>query len=170
MAVSENNLRDPNAITGRTVLMWLLGFFAVVFIANGIFIYFALGSFPGVAVDSSYEAGQAYNAEIAAAKAQAELDWDITADVLRTAALGAQVNVLAKDERGADLNGLKVDIILRHPTNEAGDIAIALLSKGPGTYAADLENVAAGNWDLVLKIEKDGKHVFRSENRVFLKD
>ena len=53
MTMVQSNMKDPKAITGKTVLVWLLAFFGVIFTANAVFIYLALGSFPGVVVESS---------------------------------------------------------------------------------------------------------------------
>ena len=59
-------------LTGRGVLLWLFAFFGVTFAVNGAFIYFAVSTFPGVEVASSYKAGQEFEGEIAAGRAQAE--------------------------------------------------------------------------------------------------
>ena len=57
-------------ITGRQVLFGILGFFGVVFAANGAFIFFALDSFTGLATDSPYQRGIEYNQTLAAAAEQ----------------------------------------------------------------------------------------------------
>ena len=100
MTMVQSNMKDPKAITGKTVLVWLLAFFGVIFTANAVFIYLALGSFPGVVVESSYEAGQAYNQEIAAAKAQADLNWQVSTEFTRTSSAdGKLVVTRAPDEK-----------------------------------------------------------------------
>ena len=59
-------------LTGRGVLIWLAGFFGVMIVANGIFLYFAITTFSGLDDASSYRAGRNYSGELAAAAAQAE--------------------------------------------------------------------------------------------------
>jgi nitrogen fixation protein FixH len=166
----QPDMKDPKAITGRTVLAWLLGFFAVVFAANAVFIYLALGSFPGVVVESSYEAGQAYNSEIAAARAQEELKWQVSTEVVRTAGEGGKLVVTASDVDGTPLYGVTLNALLRNPVHEGGDVEVSLNADGGGRYIGTVDALADGNWTLILEIEEDGVRKFRSENRIFLKD
>ncbi|MEO1114639.1 MAG: FixH family protein [Pseudomonadota bacterium] len=170
MTMAQSNMKDPKAITGRTVLAWLICFFGVVFTANGIFLYLALGSFPGVVVDSSYEAGQAYNQEIAAAKAQAGLGWQVSSEIVRTSPDSAKLFVSAMDAQGTPLYGIAVTAVLRHPAQENEDVTAVLRADGGGRYVGDIDEVASGNWTLVLEIEQDGSRRFKSENRMFISD
>ncbi|MCV0423836.1 MAG: FixH family protein [Roseibium sp.] len=170
MTMVQSNMKDPKAITGKTVLVWLLGFFGVIFTANAIFIYLALGSFPGVVVESSYEAGQAYNQEIAAAKAQAELHWQVTSEFLDTGDTGSTLMVSATDADGTPLFGVDVRAVLRHPANDDADVELFLHADGGGRYVADVEALPEGNWTLVLEIRQEGIRKFKSENRIYLKD
>lgn len=41
---------------------------------------------------------------------------------------------------------------------------------GGGRYVGAVENLADGNWTLILEIEQDGERKFRSENRIFVKN
>ena len=52
-------------LTGQGVFLWLFAFFGITFAVNGVFIYFAVSTFPGVEVASSYKAGQEFEGEIA---------------------------------------------------------------------------------------------------------
>lgn len=58
---------QPRELTGRIVLTWLVGFFAVVFAVNGVMAVAAISTFSGLDSDSPYQAGLAFDAEIAAA-------------------------------------------------------------------------------------------------------
>lgn len=170
MTMVQSNMKDPKAITGKTVLVWLLCFFGVVFSANAVFIYLALGSFPGVVVESSYEAGQSYNREIAAAKAQADLNWQVSGELSRKGEEGARLVVVAEDAANAPLYGVEIKALLRHPAQETADVEAFLRADGGGRYIAELDRIPSGNWTLVLEIEQDGARKFKSENRIFLKD
>ncbi|WP_417685060.1 FixH family protein [Roseibium sp.] len=156
--------------TGRTVLFWLLGFFAVIFTANAIFIWLAIGSFPGVVVESSYKAGQAYNQEIADARAQSERGWQVGADLERGADGTAFVKVDARDKGGAPLTGLAFKALLNHPTHEGEDVIVELNEGQSGVYSGSAGGLKPGNWNVVIEAERGDKRVFRSENRIFLKD
>lgn len=170
MTMVQSNMKDPKAITGKTVLAWFLGFFGVVFAANAVFLYLAFGTFPGVVVKSSYEAGQAYNEEIAASRAQDQLNWQVSADVARSGEAGGRVLVTASDAEGAPLYGVTIHALLRRPAQQAADLEVALTAQGGGLYLAELEQLAEGKWTLILEIEQDGKRKFKSESKVFLKD
>ena len=56
-------------LTGRMVLIWLVGFFAVVGAVNAVMIGAAISTFAGLEHDSPYQAGLAFDQEIAAARA-----------------------------------------------------------------------------------------------------
>lgn len=170
MTMVHSNMKDPKAITGKTVLVWLIAFFAVIFTANGIFIYLALGSFPGVAVESSYEAGQAYNQEIEAAREQAALNWQVASELLRSGEHGGKLIVTAKDGRQSPLFSVDITAVLQHPAQEKADVEVFLSADGGGRYVGEVSDLPAGNWNLVLEIAQDGERKFRSENRVFVKD
>ncbi|PVB62882.1 FixH family protein [Labrenzia sp. 011] len=170
MAMVQSGMKDPKAITGRTVLVWLLSFFGVVFAANAAFIYLALGSYPGVVEERPYEAGQTYNEELAAARMQADLDWQVSGEVIQDAEGTGRLVVTAADADGNPLYGVEVRALLRRPVMATGDIESFLKADGGGRYTADLEKVPPGNWTLVLEIEQDGVRKFKSENRIFLKE
>lgn len=170
MTMVQANMKDPKAITGKTVLVWLLGFFAVIFAANAVFLYLALGSFPGVVVESSYEAGQSYNKEIAAAKTQAALNWQVASELTRAGENGGNLLVVAKDADSTPLYGVDIQATLKHPAHENADIELVLQADGGGRYTSEITDLPVGNWNLVLEIVQDGERKFRSENRVFMKD
>ncbi len=170
MTMVQSNMKDPKAITGKTVLVWLLAFFGVIFAANAVFIYLALGSFPGVVVESSYEAGQAYNEEIAAAKAQADLNWQVSTEFTRTSSADGKLVVTAEDAQGTPLYGVVLHALLRNPVHDDADVKVDFTADGGGRYVGTVENLADGNWTLILEIEQDGERKFRSENRIFVKN
>ena len=64
-------LAAPRApLTGGKVLAILLGFFVVVFAANGVMIFDAISTFRGQTADHPYEVGLKFNLELAAVAAQ----------------------------------------------------------------------------------------------------
>lgn len=157
-------------ITGRTVLYWLIGFFAVIFAANTVFIWLALGSFPGEVEEGSYKVGQRYNQEIAAARAQSELGWSVEIDLSRGAGGSADLVVSAADADGGPLTGLTFTANLIHPTNDANDTQFTLRETENGRYAGTAEAVPAGNWNLEVLAENTEGRVFKSENRLYLSE
>ena len=74
----RTDLKRP--LTGRSVVVFLGLFFGVMFVANGAMVYAALSTLHGEEMENSYDASQAYNRQIAEARAQSELGWvaDVT--------------------------------------------------------------------------------------------
>lgn len=156
--------------TGRSMLIWLGAFFGVMFVANAFFVYFALTSWTGLEVESSYKAGQGYQQELDAAHLQASLGWQIEADVKRSVDGHTQVRIKALDKAGAPLTGVPMIATLHRPTHRAEDRDVVLIETEPGVYAGSLAGLAAGQWDLQIAV-RDGDTVqFRSKNRVFLSE
>ncbi|MEJ8473317.1 FixH family protein [Roseibium algae] len=172
MAMMHSNTSqvDPKAFTGRTVLFWLMGFFAVIFAANAVFIWLALGSFPGVVVESSYQAGQDYNQEIANARAQAERNWQVKADLSRSQGGSGFLKVHARDSTGAPLTGLSFMARLQNPTHDGDDVEVVLRESESGLYTGGAAGLSAGNWNVVIEANGADERLFRSESRIFLKE
>lgn len=170
MTHTVSDQKPGRELTGRGVLFWLLGFFGLVFLVNGIFIWVALGSFPGVVVESSYHAGQVYNQDIAAAQAQAERGWQVGVDLTRALSGGGDIRVEARDKSGAPLTGLEFTARLKHPAYEGKDQTVALTETESGIYKGKAEDLPAGNWQLEVEALRDGKRLFLSENRLFLSE
>jgi nitrogen fixation protein FixH len=163
-----NDNRPPRVLTGRAVLIWLVAFFAVVFGVNGLMMTLALKTMPGTEVDSSYQAGNSFNAETAAARLQAERSWQVTAHVER-AVNGAIVRVEARDKAGAPVSGLAFYGWLDRPTDKRADRRVALTERQPGRYQGEVADIAAGQWDVVLEAGRGAERLFLSKTRVLLK-
>jgi nitrogen fixation protein FixH len=154
-------------ITGRMVFAGLVAFFAVVFGVNAIMIHAAISTFGGVETESSYRAGLAFANEMASAQAQDARHWNVTAQ----AALNGdttRVEVTARDAAGRPLSDLAATAALVHPTDRRADHAVPLTSDGAGLFRGQTA-AAAGQWDLVIELSRDGERLFRSKNRVWLR-
>ena len=62
-------------IEGRHVLLGFIAFFGVIFLVNGIFVYYALGTFGGGDTSDPYRKGLHYNDTLAEAARQADQGW-----------------------------------------------------------------------------------------------
>jgi nitrogen fixation protein FixH len=56
---------------------------------------------------------------------------------------------------------------LVHPTDRRADHAVPLSDDGAGLFRGTTA-AAAGQWDLVIELSRDGERLFRSKNRVWL--
>ena len=164
MIASETRCRRP--LTGRTVLICLVAFFAIVAAVNGIMIRAAISTFGGVETGSAFQAGQAFKHDIEAARAQESRHWQVKANV-RPADGGTLVEIDARDESGKPLAGLEAVASLHRPTDRRGDLAIVLGEEGAGRFRGT-GPAAIGQWDLLIDLSRNGERLFRSRNRVIL--
>ncbi|HKN09769.1 MAG TPA: FixH family protein, partial [Pseudomonadota bacterium] len=67
---TSDTRRNPRELTGRTVLICLVLFFALVAGVNAVMIKAAVTTFGGVESENSYQAGLAFAQQIAAARSQ----------------------------------------------------------------------------------------------------
>jgi nitrogen fixation protein FixH len=159
----------PRPLSGRTVLLSLIGFFAVVIGANAALTVFAIQTLPGTEVASSYKAGLGYNGEIAAARSQEARHWRVAAHVERDPDGRARLSVEAREASGSPATGLFFKAVLERPIDKRADQEVALAERGSGIYRGEALGVASGQWDLVLTAERGTERVFLSKNRVVLK-
>ncbi len=162
-------LKAPaGTLTGAKVLVWLLGFFGAMVIANSFLVYFALSTFSGLDSQNSYETGLAFQRGIIKASAQNALGWKV--DVAVTPAAGGMTtfSFAVHDKEGQAVDGLKPVITLNHAATSRLDQAVAVTETGNGTYAGATRAIA-GQWYLVIAFERGGERLFLSRNRLALK-
>jgi nitrogen fixation protein FixH len=157
------NARPMLRFTGRTVLALFVGFFGVIFLVNGAFIWFATQSWHGLDTDDAYRKGLDYNATLARAEAQKVLGWraEVSLD-------GARPVVRLFDRDGRPLGGLAVTGVARRPVDEHADRALVLVGYGDGAYRADSDLPAHGQWDLRVEVARRDGPPFLIEQRLWL--
>ncbi|MGV6873330.1 FixH family protein [Pseudochelatococcus sp. B33] len=168
-------------LTGRMVLLCLIGFFGTVTAVNVVMIRAAISTHGGAEKISSYRAGLDFARDRDAARTQAALNWQVDIDMPhrdaagRTGCVIAQsgcaasgpVSVSVRDARGRPLPGLEARLILSHPTDSRRDQSIPLADRGDGTYAASID-ATPGHWIVDLDLDRGGEQMFRSSGRVVL--
>ena len=137
-----------------------LAFFVVVVSVNGTMAFFATSTFSGLSTTDAYEKGLAYNRNIAEAKAQAQLGWNVEVAALPGAeAKQAQLSVIIHDRAGHPLDGLEVRGTLSRPTVHGYDRPVVLNAQGNGRYADNVTLPLVGEWDLeIVAIGKDASY------------
>ncbi len=159
---------SAGTVTGRTVLVSLIAFFGVVIGVNVVMATLAISTMPGTEVENPYIAGIKYNAEISAAREQAERGWRMSSHVDRDADGRAVVAVEARDRNGAPLTGLALTVRLARPTDKRADRVFVLTERAGGSYRGEAVDVVAGVWDVEFEADRGGERMFRSKNRVTL--
>lgn len=157
--------RTPRPVTGRTVLIYLVAFFGIVFTANFFLVRVALSSFSGVETDSAYKAGLTFKNNVAAAQAQDARHWAVDATLQRGDA--ARVTITAKDADGKPLSGLTPEFRLAHPTDKRHDVVVQAVETAPGQFQSGTP-LPQGQWDLVIGFKRGEETVFLSRSRITL--
>jgi nitrogen fixation protein FixH len=157
-------LNRSGVLTGGKVLLALLAFFGVIFAVNGLMVYDALSTFRGEVNNHPYEAGLAYNSEIAAAEAQSERHWRVDVSFERDGA-ERTAQAMFQDAEGHAVEGLEVMAVYASPADMKRDKTFVLHETAPGTYVGAAA-VSSGVWDFKVEAKRGGETLFRSNNRV----
>ena len=160
--------KKPRVLTGRAVLLWLVGFFVVVFAVNAVLVRAAISTFGGVETLSSYKAGLQFEHEAGLAQRQDALNWRVSGELTRDSAGAAQLDVTARDAVGVPLRGLTADARLAHPADDRLDHVIAVHAVGDGAFHGAAQ-AQSGQWELIIDLYRGGERVFRSRSRVTLR-
>lgn len=157
-----------STIKGAHVLWVIIGFFAAIFLANGIFIALALGTFPGQVVEKPYESGLKFNDVLKAKTEQAALGW--SADIERAAIANgeAEIAIRFRTATGANLHGLTVVGELRRPASDGGDRALSFVEDAEGAYKVRAETIGEGVWDLTANAAAATGERFTLKRRLIL--
>jgi len=158
----------PKRLEGRHVLMGLGVFFGVMFAANGVFLYYAVGTFNGFETRDAYRRGLEYNTRIASDAAQAQLGWqpDVRYDA------GSQSLVLhVHDQAQRPLAGLGIRGEIRRPATDSEDRNVVLTEVAPGQYETSID-LDPGQWVLIASLSRSGgEHVsYRFKQRLWVRE
>jgi nitrogen fixation protein FixH len=164
MAIDEY-VAGGRPLTGRRVLLMLLGFFGCIAIANFALVHYALSTFRGEVEDHPYEAGIAFNQEIATAQAQEQLHWNVSGVVSRVDAERLKLEIVAHEAQGEAIGGLAFSARLQAPADKAKDRSMDLTEIAPGVYRG-ITLASGGAWDLIIEAMRDGKRIYRSKSRI----
>ena len=164
-AMTANRKSTQGKLTGWHVLWIMMGFFGVMFVVNGIFLYHAITSFPGEDVKRSYLQGLDYNHTLEEKAAQDRLGWSAAAGLHD----GHLVFNLV-DADGRPLSAHLVTADLRRGASNADDLVLTLEPLGSGEYVADVSDLPQGRWDAKFMVyDATGEDiVFRASKRIIL--
>jgi nitrogen fixation protein FixH len=158
----------PYELTGRHVLLWLIGFFGLVFMVNAVLVRAATSTFGGLDTPSSYKAGLMFEGEIANAERQQALRWQVDGKLTRDRAGETVLDISVRDAQGQPVTGLTADATLAHPADARLDQIIHLAKIGAGAFHGQAQG-HSGQWELIVDFYRDHERVFRSRSRVSLK-
>jgi nitrogen fixation protein FixH len=146
---------DP-ARRSRWIPWSFVGFFAVVFVANGLLIVFAFSSWTGLDGADAYRRGVHYNRGLAAAAHQAELGWHSHIAFADKGGHAGRVEFALTDRGDAPVRHAAVKAIIVRPTAAGHDFTEMLAESAPGRYAAIVEFPLPGQWEVRVLAETAG--------------
>lgn len=161
--------RRPFVLKGSHVFAMMVAFFVVVAGVNALMMTMAIQTMPGLDAKNGYEVSQHYNAEISRMGVQDKQAWSADLKLARNGG-SAEIRLQILDKQQLAVDGLVIKARLLHPANRRLDREATLNPVGLGRYVAVIADLAPGAWTASIEAEQEGRTVFSSLNRVFLKE
>jgi nitrogen fixation protein FixH len=160
----------PSTVRQSRWIPWaFVAFFGVVFLVNGVMVYFAVTTFAGVERRDAYKRAQSYNEVLSEARAQAALGWQARVSVEPVAADAVgRLRVQVLDAAASPLHDADVRAVLKRPTNAYLDFETWLVPTGGGAYVAEIDWPADGVWDALVTVERAGDR-YQVEERLLVR-
>jgi nitrogen fixation protein FixH len=137
-------------LTGRGVLLLLVGFFGVIILTNAIFITLAVRTFRGEDEAKPYLQGIAYNQTLSRRAQQARLGWRASIADRRLPSGAVLLTVEIAQPDGKPPQGLALAGELRHPADEHRDRSLHFAETAPGHFETQLRDLAPGRWHMIV--------------------
>ena len=168
MAKPEQMAAKSRELTGRAVLFWLLGFFAVTIGVNAVMVRVATKTFGGVETESSYKAGLVFKQDIEAAAQQESLHWQVDGTVTRMGSGEVALEVKVRDGSGQIVPGWTATASLSHPMDSRLDQRFNMTRTGP-EGARGVTSADPGHWNVLIDLDRNGVRMFRSRSRIVIR-
>lgn len=149
-------------ITGRMVLFGMIAFYAVIMAVNGVFMFFALNTWPGLTDGNAYKNGLAYNRTLADGERQSLLGWKTQARID-----GETLSIVLAGKDGSPMNDATITANAARPVGEAHATPLIFAPVGDGVYTTRFAAPLAGRWKVDLHI-RAGNDNFRAVHEVMV--
>lgn len=143
----------PFRITGRHVLVAFILFFGAIIAVNALFITLAVRTFHGEDIPKAYSAGLRFNDQVALSEASRAAGWTME-PALEQRSGRAHLTIKVADARGDALADQLLRITLRRPSDAGLDRSLDLTTDSSGLAEATLDDLTAGQWDIVVAFER----------------
>jgi nitrogen fixation protein FixH len=147
--MTPSSARPAEPRSGRWIPWAFVAGFALVIIVNAALIWFAVGSFSGLAEAHPYQAGLAHNRTLEAARAQEALGWQVALAVAPAGKSGeVHVSLALRDRNGAPVAAESVTAEFVRPAAKGHDRVATLGTAGAGRYEATVPLGLSGQWEI----------------------
>lgn len=165
MTVLNQELKPPRQITGRMVLIGFILFFGTIIAVNGVLMYFALNTWPGLVTENAYTKGLNYNDTIAASESQRLLAWEVGIALDNDKKL--RISII--DDNSAPVPGLKMEAVLTRPLGDHKIVFLTMHENKPGIYEGEFSAPLLGRWKVDIKAVSSTGSVFKSRHEIMVK-
>jgi nitrogen fixation protein FixH len=157
------------AWSGRRVLVAFILFFGIVFSVNGIMVWFAIDSWPGLTSRQTYRDDALHSQAQAARSMDAALGWTVSIDAKPSGDGGYGVVVSVTGSDNAAPPDFRPHAVLRRPVSEKMDRALDLEPVGDGTWRGRIDPPAAGHWVIRVTAPTPSGGVWQRDVALWLK-
>jgi len=145
------------------VIAWIALVVAVLGV-NGVMVYLAVATNPGLVVEDFYERGRNYERTMLSKDARSP-GWTLRADIPQEIVAGvpSPIRFFLVDKAGQPVTPESVELFVYRPSDAARDFSIVMAQEGPGRYVAEVSFPLIGAWDTLVAARhgEDEYHVGR---------
>lgn len=151
-------------IKGGHVLAMLLAFFGVIITVNMVMAYFANSTWSGLVVANGYVASQSFDRDLAKARAQEALGWNVAFTHRPD-----RINIAFADKNGRAIETLSLTGALERTVTDKQDQQLTFTPMGGGVYSAPAK-LTPGVWEVEIRGESREVPEYRKIFRFFVKE
>jgi len=148
---------DHFELNGWHVLAGFVAFFAIVFAANGVLVYYSQTTWTGKLPGNGYEASLKYNKEAERARRMLAKGWHTRVLVPRD----GRIVIELKDRNGNPVSNLDASARVGRPVGERDDRTLKLVERAPGRYVAE-QALPPGAWRLDAEFRRGNELQWRA--------
>jgi nitrogen fixation protein FixH len=132
------------------VIAWI-GLVLAVLGVNGVMVYLAVATNPGLVVEDFYERGQNLERTMLSRNAR-DPGWLLRADIPQDVNAGEQtpIRFFLVDKAGQPVSPETVELFVYRPSDATRDFSVVMTEEGPGRYVADVSFPLIGVWDTLV--------------------
>ena len=151
-------------LTGWHVLAMLVAFFGVVIGVNLTMAYLANSTWSGLVVANGYVASQSFDKDLARARAQEALGWNVGFTFTND-----RIRITFADATGAKIDGLAITGDLERTVTDKQDQKLTFQDMGSGVYSAPAA-LTPGVWEVEVNATGGGVADYHKIFRFVVKD
>ncbi|WP_421694671.1 FixH family protein [Aestuariivirga sp.] len=158
MAATQKQLK------GSHVLAMFIAFFGVIFAVNFLMAFLANSTWSGLVVENGFVASQSFDKDLARAKAQEALGWDVGFSFNQSG-----IRLSFADAKGAAIGSLAITGMLERTVTDKQDQQLTFTHQGGGIYSAPAR-LGKGLWEVEVDGKGNGVSDYHKIFRFFVKD